>query len=128
MPDAVADTVVRVIQEGLTNAARHSAADHAWVVVSCEGAGLQLQVRDDGLGGSAVVPGNGLSGMAERVALLGGELICDTAPGAGFTVTARILAGRGVPDPSTAAGDVRIEGSQLSRAAQPDVPADSVVG
>ncbi|MBK7610963.1 MAG: hypothetical protein IPJ15_06760 [Actinomycetales bacterium] len=37
VPDAVADTVVRVIQEGLTNAARHSAADHAWVVVSCEG-------------------------------------------------------------------------------------------
>ena len=129
VPDAVADTVVRVIQEGLTNAARHSAADHAWVVVSCEGAGLQLQVRDDGLGGSAVVPGNGLSGMAERVALLGGELICDTAPGAGFTVTARIpLAGRGVPDASPAAGDARIEGSQLSRAAQPDVPADSVVG
>lgn len=60
------------------------------MVVSCEGAGLQLQVRDDGLGGSAVVPGNGLSGMAERVALLGGELICDTALGAGFTVTARI--------------------------------------
>ncbi|MBK7610962.1 MAG: hypothetical protein IPJ15_06755 [Actinomycetales bacterium] len=76
-----------------------------------------------------MVPGNGLSGMAERVALLGGELICDTAPGAGFTVTARIpLAGRGVPDPSTAAGDARIEGSPMTRAAAPPVPADSVVG
>jgi signal transduction histidine kinase len=109
VPDHIADTVVRVVQESLTNAARHSAADHAWVVVNCDSAGVQLQVRDDGLGASAVVPGNGLSGMAERVALLGGELICDTAPGAGFTVTARI--------PLVAREDAR-----------PPVPADSVAG
>jgi signal transduction histidine kinase len=90
VPDTVADTIVRVVQESLTNTARHSAADRAWVVVRCDAADVQLQVRDNGLGASAVVPGNGLSGMAERVALLSGELSYVTAPSAGFTVTVRI--------------------------------------
>ncbi|HOR15991.1 MAG TPA: histidine kinase, partial [Dermatophilaceae bacterium] len=71
VPEPVAETVVRLVQEGLTNAARHADAEHAWVVVSCAPDGLRLQVRDDGRGAPTLVPGNGLSGMAERVALLG---------------------------------------------------------
>ncbi len=89
-PDAVAETVVRLVQESLTNAARHSDAEHAWVVLSSSAEGLRLQVRDDGKGAPTLVPGNGLSGMAERVALLGGELTWSSPAAGGFVVTATI--------------------------------------
>lgn len=87
---AVAETVVRLVQEGLTNVARHSDADNAWVVVRCEADAINLQVTDDGYGSADIVPGNGLAGMRERAALVGGELGWSSAPGEGFTVTARL--------------------------------------
>jgi signal transduction histidine kinase len=85
--EPVGEALVRVVQESLTNVARHSSAENAWVqVVRSEGL-VHFEVRDDGSGARTVRAGNGLSGMAERVALLGGELTWSTNPGAGFLIT-----------------------------------------
>lgn len=86
----VADTLVRIVQESLTNVARHSSAEQAWVVIGRDDTGVSFEIRDNGPGGGAVVPGNGLSGMTERVAMLGGELTVWSAPGDGVHVRGRI--------------------------------------
>jgi signal transduction histidine kinase len=70
-----ADALLRCAQEALTNALRHS---RAWIVrlrLGYEPAGLVLEVEDDGRGwGRAQSEGNGIRGMRERMAEVGGEL------------------------------------------------------
>jgi signal transduction histidine kinase len=78
----------RVVQEALTNVAKHSAARHVEVTVRARDHGIEALVRDDGVGfaagsGSA---GFGLLGMRERALLVDGELELQTTPGAGTTV------------------------------------------
>ncbi len=84
VPQSVAETLIRVVQEGLTNVARHTRADRAWVMVRSEGDQLVFEIRDNGALAGPVVPGNGLSGMAERISLLGGRLGWDQAPEGGL--------------------------------------------
>ncbi len=72
--------VYRLTQEALTNVARHSGADVAALELSCAAGRLTLTVTDRGRGlGSDQVPGTGMRGMAERAALVGGQL--SIAPG-----------------------------------------------
>ena len=71
---AQAEALVRAVQEALTNAARHGDADNVWVELRREGERIALTVRDDGRGAGALVDGNGLTGMRERLAALGGGL------------------------------------------------------
>ncbi len=71
---AQAEAVLRTVQEGLTNAARHSQAQNLWVVLQREGERLQLDIRDDGREGGELRPGNGLTGMRERLEAAGGGL------------------------------------------------------
>ncbi|MFN8109299.1 MAG: GAF domain-containing sensor histidine kinase [Thermoleophilia bacterium] len=82
----------RVVQEALTNVARHSGARHAWVEATRTPDRLRLQVRDDGVGfdPAAVTERHGLAGMRERVALLGGELHVRSATDAGTCVELRL--------------------------------------
>ncbi|HTW40963.1 MAG TPA: GAF domain-containing sensor histidine kinase [Solirubrobacteraceae bacterium] len=82
----------RIVQEALTNAAKHGNAGRAVVEISEQDGFVQLGVRDDGAGfdPQARSDGFGLVGMHERVALLEGELAIDSAPGAGTTISARI--------------------------------------
>ncbi|HRQ64924.1 MAG TPA: histidine kinase [Xanthomonadaceae bacterium] len=85
-----AETLLRVAQEGLTNAARHGGATHAWLSLSrCNGA-LELSVEDDGRVRWPLTPGTGLTGMRERVERLGGAL--DYAPSShgGLRLSARL--------------------------------------
>jgi signal transduction histidine kinase len=88
--------VYRIVQEALTNASKHGAADAVEVHVVDAVGRLAITVRDDGRGfdPGAVTSGFGLAGMRERVELLGGELSLTSAPGAGTTVTARLPAVR----------------------------------
>ncbi|HWI60779.1 MAG TPA: sensor histidine kinase [Symbiobacteriaceae bacterium] len=84
----VAETVYRVVQEGLVNIARHSGARRAWVRLSAAGGEIRLEVGDDGVGfdppSRPIQPGHfGLTGLHERTALAGGKLILHSAPGAG---------------------------------------------
>ena len=78
----------RVVQESLTNVARHSGAERASVVVSAREGMLRLMVEDDGRGFDTAAPTDrlGLAGIQERVELLGGQLRIESSPGGGTAV------------------------------------------
>ena len=84
-------TLYRVLQEALTNVARHAGARRVNVqLLRSEGA-IELRVQDDGAGFKPGKSGRlGLRGMRERAALLGGSVKVESRPGAGTTITARI--------------------------------------
>jgi len=90
LPAEAAIAVYRVFQESLTNVARHAAARQVAVSVNASDGRLVLQVTDDGRGISREeVLGTkslGLTGMRERIGLLGGKLDIEGAPGQGTTV------------------------------------------
>ncbi|GAA0222090.1 sensor histidine kinase [Cryptosporangium japonicum] len=79
----------RIIQEAVTNVGRHSGADHCDVLVRRTGDGLTIEVTDDGRGGEPVF-GHGLTGMRERVSLLGGGFSAGPGPEGGFRVVAHL--------------------------------------
>ena len=94
LPENVAVNLYRVVQEALSNIARHAEARMVTVRLLWKGTRLILTVHDDGLGFS--VPATfhdltttghfGLVGMRERVDLIGGEWMLDASPGCGTTV------------------------------------------
>jgi signal transduction histidine kinase len=86
----------RIVQEALTNAAKHGGAGRAVVEIHEADGTVHLEVRDDGAGfdPTAETDGFGLLGMRERVELLDGALQVDSAPGAGTTVRATFPARR----------------------------------
>ncbi|MFC4061761.1 sensor histidine kinase [Planomonospora corallina] len=92
VPAAVGRTVYRIVQESLTNVARHAAATTASVRIDCRPGLLAVRVDDDGgaAPGAAPVPGVGLLGMRERVTALGGRLRAEPRGGGGFTVQAEL--------------------------------------
>lgn len=69
-----AQVLLRVAQEGLTNAARHSSAENVWLRLARDGNRLVLEIRDDGRGAKSLRMGNGLSGMCERLDAIGGGI------------------------------------------------------
>jgi signal transduction histidine kinase len=81
----------RVVQESLSNVARHAGAREVRVTLARDGACLTLRVQDDGVG-MAVPPaaagrdGCGLAGMRARAAAAGGTLSVESAPGAGTVI------------------------------------------
>jgi signal transduction histidine kinase len=90
--------VYRLVQEALTNAARHSGAKRAKVsIVQSEGT-IRVQIADDGISFSPQrARGMGILGMEERVKRLGGSLTIESAPGKGTTVRAEIPAEHSKP-------------------------------
>jgi PAS domain S-box-containing protein len=104
LPTQIETACFRVVQEALTNVARHARARQAWVEVRGEEE-LYLVVRDDGAGfdvraalqRAAQGVTFGLLGMQERVELLGGTLSFASRPGAGTRVEARVPLGAGEP-------------------------------
>ena len=71
---AQAETLLRVVQEALTNIVRHAGAANAWISLRRDGDVVRLSIRDDGRGIVPLREGFGLSGMRERLALVGGTL------------------------------------------------------
>jgi PAS domain S-box-containing protein len=98
LPPALATAAFRVAQEALTNVARHASARNVWLEVRWTPPGLELAVRDDGVGfdvdgardramqGASL----GLLGMEERVALSGGTFDIRSAAGSGTEVRANL--------------------------------------
>ncbi|WLS44628.1 sensor histidine kinase [Micromonospora profundi] len=97
LPTVVGSTVYRIVQEALTNVVRHAQATRVTVTIRATPARLSVEIIDDGRGsatGAAGEPGEGLRGMSERVALLGGTLDAADVAGGGFRVSVRLpLAG-----------------------------------
>lgn len=74
--------MLRVIQEALTNARRHSGARKIVVSLKSEGTDLVVEVSDDGQGfGQGTAQGVGLSSMRERATAIGGELEIESESG-----------------------------------------------
>jgi signal transduction histidine kinase len=92
VPAAVGRTAYRIVQESLTNIARHAAAATASVRIDCRPDVLAIQVDDDGKAtpDTAPMPGVGLLGMRERVTALGGRLRAEPRSEGGFTVQAEL--------------------------------------
>ena len=93
-PPKVEITGYRIIQEALTNIQRHAGKTDVYVNIWANDQSLNLQIRDFGVGFDPAVSlkgvSSGLSGMRERARLLGGELVIESAPCQGTTVTAML--------------------------------------
>lgn len=88
---ATAHALFCCVQEAVTNTVRHARASTLAIGVERRGEALVASVADDGRG-SAAPAGNGLAGMRERVAELGGSLHIDSAPGRGFALAIELPA------------------------------------
>jgi two-component system, NarL family, sensor histidine kinase UhpB len=105
LPESITVTLYRLVQEALTNVAKHSEASRVTLRLDRPGGGagddrIEVAIADDGVGAATEVPthGLGLIGMRERVLALQGNLAFTSSPGRGFELSAQI------PVPS-AAGD-----------------------
>jgi two-component system sensor histidine kinase DesK len=78
------------VREGTTNVIRHSGARSCSIAVRRTAAGTSLEIRDDGVGGTATSGGNGLRGLRERLAAAGGQLTATSTPGGGFRLIAQL--------------------------------------
>jgi signal transduction histidine kinase len=94
LPAAVHLAAYRIIQESLTNAARHAGRARVTVKVTYDDTNMYVEIDDNGTApsgrGSAIGTGSGITGMRERAAALGGELSAGFRHGGGFRVSARL--------------------------------------
>ena len=90
LPAGIELTAYRIVQEALTNVAKHAATATARVTLGYRPGELAIEVTDGGRGGPIAATGLGLAGMRERVQLYGGHLDAAPLPGGGFQVAARL--------------------------------------
>jgi signal transduction histidine kinase len=90
-PVEIETACFRIVQEALSNVARHARARHVEVTLTTQDVALEVTVRDDGIGFNVerLRTGLGLVGMDERAELAGGRFEIESAPGAGTTLRAR---------------------------------------
>jgi signal transduction histidine kinase len=99
LPSRIEVPLFRIAQEALTNMIRHANAKHASVIVLRQLHEITMLVEDDGKGFDTGMVQNkedqclGLMGMQERVNLLGGSFVMESAPGEGSTIRVRIPLG-----------------------------------
>ncbi|GAB3311541.1 sensor histidine kinase [Luteimonas notoginsengisoli] len=87
---AVAEAILRLVQEALTNSARHADADEVHVRLARDGDAIAIHIEDDGRLRGAIHEGNGLAGMRERIAALHGELSLGTGARGALRIDARV--------------------------------------
>jgi signal transduction histidine kinase len=81
-----AQTVLRCVQEVITNATRHAQARNLWIRIDTRTDGIALHARDDGHGAPQLSLGHGLIGMRERFAAHAGSVEFESRPDRGFEV------------------------------------------
>ena len=89
LPAGVEVALAMTVREAATNIQRHARAQRAEASFGIDGGDAVLRIIDDGRGG-AIIPGNGLAGMRERLEGLHGSLRIDAGPGRGTRVEARV--------------------------------------
>jgi signal transduction histidine kinase len=93
LPPILDQTAYRIIQEALTNVARHAQVQEAAVRLSCEDESLRVEIADHGRGFDFAAASRGtvgLAGMCERAAAVGGELMLAPSAAGGTRVVARL--------------------------------------
>jgi len=88
-PAEVESTAYFAVAEALTNVAKHAQAEEAHVTIKPVDGVLQVEVRDDGVGG-AFTGGSGLLGLEDRLAAARGTLKISSPPGVGTTIAMRL--------------------------------------
>lgn len=107
-----AQVLLRCAQEIITNTARHAGARNLWLHFAyAEDGLLGLHARDDGRGVDNYMPGNGMTGMRERLEEFGGSVVVDTSSSKGFALTVRLPLGEA---PALAHAQSRFEPPALS--------------
>jgi len=89
LPREVETALALALREAVTNVQRHAHATRVQVRIRVSAGEALLEAHDDGRGG-ALVPGNGLRGMRERIEAVGGRLRIDSVPGQGTRVEVRV--------------------------------------
>jgi signal transduction histidine kinase len=92
LPPAVESAAYFVVMEALTNVAKYASATTAEVTVEQVDGHVVVGVADDGIGGADPGAGSGLTGLADRVAALGGRLVVESPRGGGTVVRAEMPA------------------------------------
>ncbi len=90
VPEAVELAIYFVACEALANVGKYAEATAASVRLSRTGAGVAIEIADDGVGGADASSGSGLHGLADRVEALNGHLLVTSPPGAGTVITAEL--------------------------------------
>jgi signal transduction histidine kinase len=94
LPESYRTCIYRVVQEALTNCARHAQANEVQLDVRREGSSLAMTIQDDGIGFDAAqgngTKGIGILGMKERVRELAGDLTIVSSPGHGTKLTVQV--------------------------------------
>jgi signal transduction histidine kinase len=93
LPGPVESAAYFVVAEALTNVSKYADATHAEVTVTRANGKVVVEIRDDGVGGADPSAGSGLSGLADRVAALDGQLAVESPPGKGTIVRAEVPCG-----------------------------------
>jgi signal transduction histidine kinase len=90
LPPTVETAIYFVVAEALTNVAKYARASSATVAVTRTGAGVRVEITDDGVGGADGGAGSGLRGLADRVAALDGRIDVVSPEGGGTALRAEI--------------------------------------
>ena len=111
-PGAVETALAWAVREGVTNVIRHSRARSCAITLDERAGWVTLLIEDDGKGAETPdAPGNGLRGLAERVAALGGELQAGPKVGGGYSLRVALPVGGGQNGGNAAAVDGPVERS-----------------
>jgi signal transduction histidine kinase len=89
VPPRLQSAAYRIVQESLSNVAKHARPAHTAVRVGHEGATFLIEITDDGASADGTEEGSGLRGMRERAEQCGGDLEAGPNPGGGWRVRAR---------------------------------------
>jgi signal transduction histidine kinase len=123
LPEPVELAAYYVINEALTNTAKHAHATSMDVRVAADGGLLRICVRDDGRGGADPTHGTGLVGLIDRVEALGGLLTLRSPAGAGTTLQVALPLTAPTPPRHPVTGRPENTGGDPAAEPEPPVPA-----
>ncbi|MFO7572627.1 MAG: GAF domain-containing sensor histidine kinase [Gaiellaceae bacterium] len=94
LPSEIETTLYRIVQEALTNVTKHASAGRVSILLGRKDGAVIVVIEDDGVGFAVERSGDGgglgLTGMRERLAVVGGRFRIETAPGRGTTLAAEV--------------------------------------